>query len=124
MITRMEMQSKFQGKPCNWGEPIITKGDMVLTPPSGFTCLKVEENEIKDGGVLIYKGNNECEVTFDWELSKATIRHFGKLFTIRLPRKKKKALKKAFEREYGLKITRFHFNKSLKRRKRYERNKR
>lgn len=110
----MERQSEIRGRKLYWGEPTIKIGDTVLEPPSGFTPLLIADNDIDDGrNVPFWVGDHEYNVSFDMELDKASFKSIRRMFVFRIPRKKKKAIKKEFEKRFGVNVKKLRFNNRL-----------
>lgn len=108
------MQSKYQGAKFAWGKPTIKIGDTELKPPTEFTPLLIEENDIDDGGnIPFWADNHEYNVSFDVKLDKASFKSIRRMFVYRMPRKTKKALKKEFAKRFGVKVKKLRFNNRL-----------
>ena len=107
----MEMQSKYQGAKFAWGKPTIKIDDTELKPPTEFTPLLIEENDIDYGGnIPFWVDNHEYNVSFDVKLDKASFKSIRRMFVYRMPRKKKKEFKKAFAKQFGVKVKKMRFN--------------
>lgn len=102
-----------------WGTPTIMIADQLLNPIAGFTPISVTTDALDDSDKF-WVDNKGYSITFEAKLNKATVRGIRKLFYCRIPRKVKKALKKALSREYGIKVKKFSFNKHINTKKAYE----
>ena len=108
------MQSKIRGAKLAWGKPILRINDAVIAPPEEFTPLLVADNDIKTGGVvLFYKDKGECNASFEMQIDMPIARSMRRLFRFRIPRKKKKAYKKALAKRFGIKTAKLRI-KQLK----------
>lgn len=103
------MESKIASRRLAWGTPVLKVGDAILEPPQDrFTHLVVDDNYDCDDTFVV--GKHEYSLSFDVEINKATFRTVRKMFIRRIPRKKKKEFKRAFENRFGVRVKKMHFN--------------
>lgn len=92
-----------------WGKPTLRMGDVELDGVKEFKPLLVEETTINDEGRLFQNGNMEHSISFEIPKSSPIFKSLGKLFKYRIPRKKKKAYKKAFCSHFGIPLSKARF---------------
>ena len=98
-----------------WGKPTLRIGDaeLELDGVTEFKPLLVEETDIDDEGRLFRNDNIEHSISFEITNSSPIFKSLRKLFKYRIPRKKKKAYKKAFCSRFGIPLSKVRFNMSF-----------
>lgn len=106
-----------------WGKPNITLFGQPID--ANVTMLHVDENDIKDDGMIFRIPDETPIISFDVKLDDTVYKTMRKLFKYRMPRKFKKKVKTLIAKRFGIKANKIRFNMTVfnnqKRRKRYER---
>jgi len=94
-----------------WGKPTTLRiGDMVLDGVTELNSPLVDETDIDDEGL---DDNMEYSISFEIPNFSPIFKSLGKLFKYRIPRKKKKAYKKAFCSHFGIPLSKVYFYTSF-----------
>jgi len=95
-----------------WGKPTLILGGVTLDNPNACTSLMiVEENDIKDDGVIFHIPDpRPISLSFDVNVTPETLRNLRKLFKRRIPRKKKKYVKTQISKRFGIKTKQLKFD--------------
>jgi hypothetical protein len=96
-----------------WGKPTLRIGDVELDGVTEFKPLLVERTAINDEGELFWNDNMEHSISFEIPNSSTIFKSLGKLFKYRIPRKKKKAYKKAFCARFDIPLNKVRFRMSI-----------
>lgn len=92
-----------------WGKPTLRIGDVELDGVTEFKPLLVEETAINDECRLFWNDNMEHSISFEIPNSSPIFKSLGKLFKYHIPRKKKKAYKKAFCSRFCIPLSKARF---------------
>ena len=94
-----------------WGKPTTLRiDDMVLDGVTELNSPLVDETDIDDECL---DDNMEHSISFEIPNYSPIFKSLGKLFKYRIPRKKKKAYKKAFCSRFGIPLSKVRFNMSF-----------
>lgn len=96
-----------------WGKPTLRIGDVELDGVTELKPLLADETDIDDEGRLSWNDNIEHSISFEIPNSSPIFKSLGKLFKYRIPRKKKKAYKKAFCTRFDIPLSKVRFNMSF-----------
>lgn len=95
-----------------WGEPNITLFGQPIDVNS-VTTLHVDENDIKDDGMIFRIPDETPLISFDVKLDDTLYKIIREQFKYRIPRKIKKKVKTLIAKHFGIKAKKIRFNMTV-----------